>query len=782
MPKKTKVVFSGQRAKESKTKVQPRVSVTVTPNPVVESYLKEIQAIKDLEKNSWQYVSLLNEKMLNAPEGEPTQATLESFPLIKNPQTGETCRSRITSVKWLETGIVKEKGKQKETVRPIYIKPKELLNYNKNKFKESSKRVRKLVEDWGGQGGDQWTWAQGGPGLGLGQTAAYPPGPFTRQLYLQAMWEMQSRCFEIYNHYGIAKSAINTISYFTVGDGVKVDFDDEESQVVWDEFCTRTHLDRDWQQYCMMLSVNGEMIFHLPPLKIAGMKGFTDLLSVDPGTLWEVITIPRDIRKVKSYWVQYATQYQIYSVPGVAFADYIIEQLDPAEVLHVTINIQKNEKRGRSDLLASLSDLKRLQEITNYRGVKIINESALVFDQKITGQDTDVTAIANLPNSFLGAGSTYTHNESSELAVVQGTGRTGDRSGFHDEQLSQIGTGTGSMPAEFIGGGSGSNRANALTKTEPSYKFFRSRQKKIEYTIKDMAKIVIDNWNKANDTNYSAECEVIFPEIAPEDRKDKLANIVLMESQQYWDHEKAATTAAKEMDDTSYDFKATQDKIKQERLADPQLAFLFTPQAAGAIGGVQNIGGAPAGTDAPTQVGAANKTRPQLGPSATPLQAKPNMGALASPKPTSQYGTNSMGVGSATKKNIKSQLKQKSEAAVVEKHAGASLHKTAKAGHKQLSRGFRGRTSHTVHAGETLSVGAFPAQMRAMDEAEANGYDKEWEAACESGYADIDWKEVAPPGWEPSVKKMKSHPEIENPFALAWFLDSQGAKPHAGKK
>jgi len=42
---------------------------------------------------------------------------------------------------------------------------------------------------------------------------------------------------------------------------------------------------------------------------------------------------------------------------------------------------------------------------------------------------------------------------------------------------------------------------------------------------------------------------------------------------------------------------------------------------------------------------------------------------------------------------------------------------------------------------------------------------------------------VAPPGWEDTVKKMKDHHgEIDNPWALAWWMQDQGYTPHSGKK
>ena len=36
---------------------------------------------------------------------------------------------------------------------------------------------------------------------------------------------------------------------------------------------------------------------------------------------------------------------------------------------------------------------------------------------------------------------------------------------------------------------------------------------------------------------------------------------------------------------------------------------------------------------------------------------------------------------------------------------------------------------------------------------------------------------VAPPGWETTVKKMKKSGDIDNPFALAWYMKNRGLKP-----
>ena len=39
-------------------------------------------------------------------------------------------------------------------------------------------------------------------------------------------------------------------------------------------------------------------------------------------------------------------------------------------------------------------------------------------------------------------------------------------------------------------------------------------------------------------------------------------------------------------------------------------------------------------------------------------------------------------------------------------------------------------------------------------------------------------KEIAPPGWEGTVQAMKKNKEIDNPYALAWYMKNKGAKPH----
>lgn len=780
MSRKVTVTAPKTQVPVAKTRIQRNSVKTQNPNPIIlTDYAAEL---RKLESEAYRPFQLLNPKML-----EDHGTNYKEYPKFIDPASGRECRARIIDVTWLETGRISVAGQEREVIRPVKIKPSNLMEcvtkraeeikkniekraLSKPKREAMVKQVDKLIEDW------DWTWqwqfatggnGQTGPSLPFGDSVQYPPGPFTRQMYLQAMWDMQARCFEIKNHDGVAKGLVSLITSFVIGEGVKIDAQDDAAQEIWDEFAERCLFELRLPTHCDMLTTDGELFWRCMPVALDGKPGYSTLKTIDAGTVWEIITVPKDISKVLTYWTQYPTQYQLYTVDDVPLADYIVELVAPEEVIHLKINVHENEKRGRSDLQATLGDLKLLQDIMRYRAVRVINEAALVFDQKVIGQDTDVSTIANVQTSFLGAGTTHTHNESVELDIKQATAAAHQKSGFQEEMLSKIGMGAGNQPADYVGGGSGTNRASALTKVEPAYKFYRRRQRLFEFGIQELFAKVIRNAKAGGriGKEVSEECEVIFPEIAPEDRKEKLANITLMESQEYWDHEKAATTAAKEMDDTTYDYEDTQAKIKKERLDDPQLNFLFQPTAPGVVGGVANKGPAAAGAGAPKQPG----------------QPAAAAGAQAPKKPSTYHGDKA-GMSSASVRDVKSALKMKQVEAKGGGHRGGGggghkgpLHAKGKVAHGAIQNGLRSRTKHTLHMAEETNAGtAVPAQMRIATDEEIMKCAKQMK---DHPYNEVDFGETAPPGWELTVKKMKKNSQIENPFALSWWMDSQGYSP-----
>lgn len=52
------------------------------------------------------------------------------------------------------------------------------------------------------------------------------------------------------------------------------------------------------------------------------------------------------------------------------------------------------------------------------------------------------------------------------------------------------------------------------------------------------------------------------------------------------------------------------------------------------------------------------------------------------------------------------------------------------------------------------------------------------DATTMGGPADDELNEVAPEGWEGTVKAMKKYKDIDNPWALAYYMKSKGYKPH----
>lgn len=55
-----------------------------------------------------------------------------------------------------------------------------------------------------------------------------------------------------------------------------------------------------------------------------------------------------------------------------------------------------------------------------------------------------------------------------------------------------------------------------------------------------------------------------------------------------------------------------------------------------------------------------------------------------------------------------------------------------------------------------------------------------YNAAVKSGKFKVtkDMEAKSAPGWEGTIKEMKKHPEIDNPYALTWWMDEQGYESH----
>jgi hypothetical protein len=84
-----------------------------------------------------------------------------------------------------------------------------------------------------------------------------------------------------------------------------------------------------------------------------------------------------------------------------------------------------------------------------------------------------------------------------------------------------------------------------------------------------------------------------------------------------------------------------------------------------------------------------------------------------------------------------------------------------------------GEATDAEKAAKESAKAALGAKQAKEKETLANKQAKERESLSEEGL-----EEKAPPGFEGTVKAMKKHPEIDNPYALSWYLKNKGAKSH----
>jgi intein/homing endonuclease len=374
--------------------------------------------------------------------------------------------------------------------------------------------------------------------------------------------------FEAYNHNPLARQAVRLISAFILGKGVTASCNKPEAQKVWDNFSNANNLPIRLRVWCEELSIFGELMLRwFPPLKPGASWR---LRSIDPATVWEIVTEPDDIEKVYFYHQQYSTAYLLYTQPslgpmkgvpsGIPTTRYIIRQIPAEEILHIKINVTSGEKRGRSDLFPVLGWLKRAKDFYTAEVVRAQGQASFMFDDTIAGGPADVTAHqVFLQNNPPQPGDIFAHNEAIKRTFVAATGRGPDLSAEGEAVVNIISVGMG-LPKEYLGISMAGARATALVATEPAAKVFEDRQYRIEWMLHQIAQRLFVESGLPADT----QIEFTFPSIAVEDRSAKLQDLALSESMGWMSHKTASTIAAKELLVTTFDYDEEMKKVKKE--------------------------------------------------------------------------------------------------------------------------------------------------------------------------------------------------------------------------
>jgi len=561
---------------------------------------KDIEALHKKPEFPHRKVQFFNEGMLK-PEGVAWE----------NPITGKRERARLDRMIVLETTKLKvPKTDTTEATEGEKYEQRTLRRADVTKYMSKALAdVKKIAKDngcaelmescggWSDLGVQDWNLLQST--TKPGQTLPYPPGPYTRQLYIPDQWLMLSNAARAYNYNPLAKAGIDTKTSFVVGTGPRIIIKNPALMEFWKEFERREDLLETITTWTSMLAQNGELFveFFLNKMNEPTMR------SIDPGTVYEIITEPRDIRQVYGYRLMYQTQYQIFGEGAkgeqVPLSEWIYETIKPDNVIHVKVNVQENEKRGRSDLLSVLWVCDLLEEYMRYKIVRAMVECAFAWDVTLTnGDQSDIDTFLNDENAaFPKPNSTYVHNESVKREPIQFTGAASStgRDGVFEMLVTIFAAGV-RIPKEYMGVSEGGTRATAITSTEPSVKEVELRRHKIETVLLRLVDFVA----KSKGVEYKhEEVEVSWPEIAPENASEKIRNLFMLMDRTMMSEQRVAEMATKELGITNYDFMKELDDIANE-MAGGKHPILSAAMRSGFMSGQVPPAPGPTPTEPPT--------------------------------------------------------------------------------------------------------------------------------------------------------------------------------------
>lgn len=474
-----------------------------------------------------------------------------------DPQIGKNLKARIDHIRWFErnaAGIARPRVVERKNVSRYF-------NYAERKIQEAASRFH---ETSGFEYGREFTASSG-------EYLPQSPGPYTRQLYLWDYWRMVAKCFEAYNHNPIAHGIVKIKTAFTIGQGVKFSSSDKQLS----DFMTKWLLEDKYNDRLAdaydMAQQNGEMIRE--PWRVS--PGKISFVSVDPATIWEIITNPRNINQEFGYWMQYQTQYQIKTKHAKGkgdekTADYVIENIPPERMLRIKFNCHENEKRGRSDLFSILGWLKWAKDLYWHKVIRSVAESAFVYDHLVDGNAADVRRVASNYTNFPQPGSIFFHNKSQARTIMGYTGAAATRSATGDELINIICVGAG-VPKEYLGLGDQGSRATAVVATDPFGKQIIRVRGKIETHVRKEFDIVRKEAVKAGllpSSCLASEYEISWDELSPESTKEKIDVISALERDGVISHRRYSEMAAQEINVSNYNYEEEQEEIAEERQAE----------------------------------------------------------------------------------------------------------------------------------------------------------------------------------------------------------------------
>ncbi len=396
--------------------------------------------------------------------------------------------------------------------------------------------------------------------------------PFFKQQYLYDYLLAHSKSFYFKNYSGVAKNIIDTTRNFVLGKGFSVTVDDDKARAAWEAYEERSNVHQEVRNWCDELCSFGELMLK----KVFTPQGILHR-SIDPSTIWEIVTDPENIYDVKYYHQQYNTQYQLFGTKDAPTTKYVFNQIPPEQIIHLKVNVTSYEKRGRSDLLAALLYFNYFENYIAFKLNRAKNEAAFLWDVTVKGDDSDVQSYIQGSQSITDVppGSENVHNEAitrNPIAPHLSAASTDDVAKWI---LSYIGISV-NIPTNYFGTmeSGGASRAGALVATEPVIRKFEERRMLIERLL---GKVFDDVMIGAGLDPLKIDREFNFPELINEDRSQKIQDVVVSEQQKYISHETAANIVAKELNITTYDYEKEKVKIQNESQDKLEQSLMFSP-------------------------------------------------------------------------------------------------------------------------------------------------------------------------------------------------------------
>lgn len=397
--------------------------------------------------------------------------------------------------------------------------------------------------------------------------------PQAKQMTLFDVLESHRKCFEAATRNPLGKRICKIVGQFVISRGVRGSINDPEYQEAWDNFWRENRMRLRIKDILRELIIYGEIF-----LRYFNMRDGLVLRSLDPSTIWEIVTDEEDIEQVKYYHQQFVTTNQLIVAfpPGSTppASKLVIRQIPAADIDHFKINATSHEKRGRSELFAILAGLVRFRDFVNDRIV--LNKMRAMFALDVA-VDGDGAALADAEQKFEtppGSGSVLIHNSKVAVEFKNANNNANEAKTDAEMLLKLIAVGAG-VSEQFLGVSYANSRASALIQTEPDVKNFEEYREIVEEILLSASRRVF----KADGLEEpDHDMEFTFPSLASEDRSAKVKDIALAEAMDYFSKERAATMVAREFDVTNFNYEQEQEAIQEERALDPVMAQGFQQQ------------------------------------------------------------------------------------------------------------------------------------------------------------------------------------------------------------